>query len=251
MNKLLTAAVLGVAVVLAALQPAAAFDPGNKADLEKFIHDYLVGHPEVLLEAQDALQAKQQKAQRSHDRAVIERNRKEIFDGKGDLVLGNPKGDVTVVELFDYNCPYCKHAVSDMNALIDGDPGIRFVLKEFPILGQDSVAASRVSIAFQMIAPDKFKQFHNDLMSSRTRASGDVAFKIAATYGVDKEALKQKLDDPAIDARIKQTYALADKLNLTGTPSYIVGDEAMAGAVGAQTLEQKVSNMRKCNSTAC
>lgn len=251
MKKLISAAILSLAAILVALQPATAFDPNNKAELEKFIHDYIVAHPEVLLEAQDALQAKQQAARRTHDKKIIAANKKKIFDAAGDLVLGNPKGDVTVVELFDYNCPYCKHAVQDMKALIAGDPGVRFVLKEFPILGQDSVAASRVSIAFQMVAPDKFKQFHNELMSSRTRASGESAFKIAAALGVSKETLKEKLAEPAVDARIKQTYRLANELNLTGTPSYIVGDEAMSGAVGADTLEQKVANMRKCNSTTC
>lgn len=251
MRRLLSAAVLGLCAAFATLQPAIAFDPNNKAELEKFIHDYIVQHPEVLLEAQDALQAKQQAAQHEHDKKIIEANRKKIFSDAGDLVVGNPKGDVTVVELFDYNCPYCRHAVQDMKALTAGDSGVRFVLKEFPILGQDSVAASRVSIAFQMLAPDKFKQFHNDLMATPARANGEVAFDIAARLGVDKEKLKEKLGDPAIDARIRQTYTLANKLNLTGTPSYIIGDEAMAGAVGAPALEQKVANMRKCSSTTC
>jgi len=251
MKRLLSAAVLGLGVTLVTLQPATAFDPGNKAELEKFIHDYVVSHPEVLLEAQEALQAKQQAAQRDHDKKIIDANSKEIFSDAGDLVVGNPEGDVTVVELFDYNCPYCKHAAQDMKALTAGDAGVRFVLKEFPILGQDSIAASRVSIAFQMVAPDKFKQFHNALMSSRTRASGDVAFEIAAKLGVSKETIKEKLGDPAIDAKIRKTYTLANELNLTGTPSYIVGDEAMAGAVGAPALEQKVANMRKCASTTC
>ncbi len=251
MKRQLFAALLGLAAALATLQPASAFDPSDKAQLQKFVHDYIVGHPEVLLEAQDALQAKQQAAQRNHDRKIIAANKKEIFHAPGDLVLGNPKGDVTVVELYDYNCPYCKHAVQDMKALIDGDNGIRFVLKEFPILGQDSIAASRVSIAFQMIAPDKFRQFHNELMGSQARASGDLAFRIAEKLGVGKQELKQKLEDPAVDAKIKQAYTIANKLDLTGTPAYIIGDEAMAGAVGAAAIEQKVANVRKCNSTSC
>ena len=251
MKRPLPAAVLGICAVFATLQPALAFDANNKAELGKFIHDYIISHPEVLIEAQDALQAKQQAAQRDQDRKIIGANRKEIFSDPADLVLGNPKGDVTVVELFDYNCPYCKHAVQDMAALTAGDPGVKFVMKEFPILGQDSIAASRVSITFQMVAPEKFKQFHNALMSSRTRASGDVAFQIAAKLGVSKETLKEKLGDPAIDAKIKQAYTLASELNLTGTPSYIIGDEATAGAIGAPALEQKVANMRKCASTTC
>jgi len=231
--------------------PASAFDANNKVELEKFIHDYLVSHPEVLIEAQDALQAKQAEAQKSRDSKVIAENKAEIFRSSDDLVVGNPKGDVSVVEFYDYNCPYCKHAVADMKTLVANDPGVRFVLKEFPILGQDSVAASRVSIAVQMIAPDKFRQFHDALFDSQQRADGDFAMAVATKLGIDKTALTKKLADPSIDARIRATYSLADKLNITGTPAYIVGDEEIAGVVGAGALEQKVQNVRKCNSAAC
>lgn len=249
--KLLPAALIAIASSWATVPAAHAFDANDKAELGKFIHDYIVEHPEVLLEAQDALQKKQEAEQRSRAKAQIAANRKQIFDAPGDLVVGNPNGDVTLVEFYDYNCPYCKHAVPDMNALLKADGKLRFVLKEFPILGEDSVAASRISMAVQMIAPDKYQAFHNELMDSPQRANGARAFQAAEKLGISKDDLKAKLDDPSITSRIHDTYALADKLGINGTPAYVVGDEAVSGVVGAQVLEQKVENVRACGSTAC
>lgn len=245
------AALIALATGAATLPPAKAFDASNKKELGMFIHDYIVEHPEVLLEAQDALQKKQEAKRRDHMKSVITANRKAIFDAPGDLVIGNPKGDVTLVEFYDYNCPYCKHAVSDMHALVEADNKLRFVLKEFPILGQDSVAASRVSMAVQIVAPDKYKAFHDKLMGSQQRATGDSAFQVAEDLGIAKSALKDELESPEIEKRIKQTYALADALNINGTPAYVIGDDAISGAVGSSALEDKVQNMRKCDSTSC
>lgn len=232
-------------------QPASALDIKDKAELERFIHDYIVGHPEVLLEAQDALQAKQAADQRKTAKAAIARNGDALFHAPGDIALGNPEGDITVVEFFDYNCPYCKHAIDDMDTIIEEDSNVRFVLKEFPILGPDSLAASHVSMAFRMIAPDKYRKFHEELLGGEARATEERAFEVAAKFGVDKEAIEKKMKDPAIDASIKQTYALANDLGITGTPAYVIGDEAVSGALGSQVLSEKIDNVRKCNSTAC
>lgn len=250
-RKFIAAAVAGLAVTAFTVQGALAFDANNKAELEKFIHDYIVSHPEILLEAQDALQAKQEAAQRAQTKAVIARNAKLLFHAPGDLVVGNPKGDVTLVEFFDYNCPYCRHAIDDTKAIIGSDKNVRYVFKEFPILGADSVAASRVSMAFQMIAPDKFRKFHELLLGGSGRATEDSALAVAQKLGIDPARLKAKMDDPSIDARIKQSYALADALHINGTPAYVIGDEAVSGVVGAAVLEKKIDNVRKCNSAAC
>ncbi|HET7412699.1 MAG TPA: DsbA family protein [Pararhizobium sp.] len=251
LTKYAAAAAMMLAVSALAVQGAAAFDANNKAELEKFIHDYIVSHPEVLLEAQDALQAKQEAAQRKQAKTVIAGREEELFHSPGDLVVGNPEGDVSIVEFFDYNCPYCKNAIGDMNAIVGSDGNVRYVLKEFPILGPDSVAATRVSMAFEMVAPDEFRQFHETLLGSSGRATEASALAVAEKLGVDRAKVKAKMDDPSIDARIKQSYALANALHITGTPAYVVGDEAVSGVVGATALEQKIENVRKCNSTVC
>jgi len=245
------AALLGAILPAVAAPPALALDFKSKAELEQFIHDYIVAHPEVLLEAQDALEAQQAAVQRQKTRAVIAENKDALFHAPGDVVLGNPEGDVTIVEFFDYNCPYCKHAIEDMETILKEDSNVRFVLKEFPILGPDSLAASHVSMAFREIAPDKYRQFHEELLGGEPRATEERALEVAAALGVDKAALEKKMKDPAIDEAIKQAYSLANDLGITGTPAYVVGDEAVSGALGAELLSEKIANVRKCDSTAC
>ncbi|WP_141165593.1 DsbA family protein [Pararhizobium mangrovi] len=227
------------------------FDPSNKEQLGQFVHDYLVQHPEVLLDAQDALQAKQQQAAQKKVAKVIADNRQALYYAPGDLVLGDPDGSVTLVEFYDYNCPYCRAAVSDMKTIVANEKGLRYVLKEFPILGDDSMAASRASMAFEMLAPNKFKTFHDRLMAIKGSADAERAEKIAADLGVDPKQLEAKMKDPKIGARIRQTYALADKLNLTGTPAYVVGDMAVSGVIGADALRKAIGNVRACGSTTC
>lgn len=250
-RKRFAAALLCALAVAILPHSASALDIKDKAELEQFIHDYIVGHPEVLLEAQDALQEKQAAEQRQKTKAVIARNKDALFHAPGDVALGNQDGDVTIVEFFDYNCPYCKHAIEDMDAIVKEDPNVRFVLKEFPILGPDSLAASHVSMAFRMIAPEKYRDFHEELLGGEGRATEERAFEVAAKFGIDKAALEAKMKDPAIDASIKQAYSLANELGITGTPAYVVGDEAVSGALGAQFLLKKIDNVRKCDSTVC
>lgn len=250
-NTGLATALFCIAATTAASTPALALDIKDKAELERFIHDYIVQHPEVLLEAQDALEKKQADAQRKKTKTVIASNSDALFHAAGDIILGNPKGDVTIVEFFDYNCPYCKHAIEDMDTILENDGDVRFVLKEFPILGPDSLDASHVSMAFRLIAPDKYRAFHEALLGGEGRATKESAFEIAAKFGVDEAALEKKMKDPAIDASIKQAYALANELGITGTPAYVVGDEAVSGALGAEVLSEKIDNVRKCDSTAC
>ncbi|HET7411118.1 MAG TPA: DsbA family protein [Pararhizobium sp.] len=251
LKKIAAAAAMSLAIGALVPQGALAFDANNKAELGKFIRDYIVSHPEILLEAQDALQAKQEAAQRQQVKAIIAKHSKELFHAPGDLVVGNPDGDVSIVEFFDYNCPYCRHAVQDTKTIIGNDKNVRYVFKEFPILGPDSVAASRVSMAVQIVAPDKFKAFHDTLLGASERATEASAFDVAKKLGIDTAKLKAAMDNPSIETQIKQSYALANALHITGTPAYVVGDEAVSGVVGAAALEEKIDNVRKCKSTAC
>ncbi|MGN6551558.1 MAG: DsbA family protein [Pararhizobium sp.] len=138
-----------------------------------------------------------------------------------------------------------------MKASLEADSNVRFVLKEFPILGPDSLDASHVSLAFREVAPDKYRQFFNALLGGSEHADADRAFAVAKSLGVDRQTLEAKMKDPAIKAEISNAYALANDLGVTGTPAYVLGDEAVSGALGAQVLLQKIANVRKCGSTAC
>jgi protein-disulfide isomerase len=246
---LVAALLLGMSTALPL--PAAALDDAQKQEFGAFIREYLLANPELIEEMSQALEIKKEAESRVMAQAAISENREAIFNAPEDIVLGNPEGDVTVVEFYDYNCGFCKRAMNDMVAMLDKDPNIRFVLKEFPILGPDSLAAHRVAMSFRTLAPEKYGDFHIELLSSDVRATEAHAIEVAKSFGVDEEALKQGMSDPAIDQSIRQTYELANALGISGTPSFVIGDEAVFGAVGEEALLAKIANMRQCESTVC
>ena len=216
----------------------------DRKEVEGIIRDYLLKNPEVLLEVQDALEAKQKEEQRLANLGVIKDAKDEIFNSTFDGVVGNPKGKVTIVEFYDYNCGFCKRAIDDMQALTKSDPELRFVLKEFPILSPDSQKASVVSMAFHLMHPEKYGEFHTALLGGQGRATESIAIKLAVSLGADEAALREKMKDPRIAEALSRTYDLATKLSITGTPSYVVGNEVIFGALGQEVLAQKIEQAK-------
>ncbi|HEY4192176.1 MAG TPA: DsbA family protein [Mesorhizobium sp.] len=216
----------------------------DRTEVEAIVRDYLLKNPEVLLEVQQALETKQQEAQRIAHLGVINDSKAEIFNSAFDGVVGNPQGKVTIVEFYDYNCGYCKRAIDDMKALTKSDPDLRFVLKEFPILGPDSQKASVVSMAFHKMMPEKYGEFHNALLGGQGRATEGAAIKVALSLGANEAKLREGMKDPTIVEAISQTYDLANKLAITGTPSYVVGDEVVFGALGQEVLAEKIAAVK-------
>ena len=231
----------------AAKAETAAEVPGkiDRTEVEGIVRDYLLKNPELLIEVQEALETKQQEAQRLAHLGVIEGAKDEIFNSTFDGVIGNPQGKVTIVEFFDYNCGFCKRAMEDMWAVTKQDPDVRFVLKEFPILGPDSQKASVVSMAFHKLHPEKYGEFHNALLGGEGRATEDAALKAALSLGADEGKLREAMKDPAILEAFSRTYELANKLSITGTPSYVVGNEVVFGALGQEVLTQKIAEAKE------
>lgn len=230
---------------------AGALDDAQKKELGAFIKEFLIANPEIMLDVQDALEKKQQEARLQQASAAVKENKDALFSSEHDIALGNPNGDVTVVEFFDYNCGYCKRALSDMNDILSKDNNVRFVLKEFPILGPDSEAAHKVSDAFRKIAPEKYGDFHRALMGVEGRAGEESALEVAASLGVTEEQIRAKMAESPNDASVREAYQLATSLGITGTPSYIVGNEAVFGAIGSEAIEKKLANVRACGQTTC
>ncbi|QFY59887.1 DsbA family protein [Rhizobium grahamii] len=249
LRKIFTALALTASVATA--YPAAALDDAQKKEFGEFIKQYLIENPEIMLDVQDALQKKQEQARLVKANAAISDNKTEIFDAKYDMALGNPKGDVTIVEFFDYNCGYCRHALSDMQTMLQKDKNVRFVLKELPILGPESVAAHKVSDAFRKLAPEKYSQFHIALLGSDGRADESTAIDVAQSLGVSEKQIRAEMAKSTSDQSVQETYQLAQSLGITGTPSYVIGNELVQGAVGFDDLETKVKNMRTCGKTSC
>ncbi|MEO9337017.1 DsbA family protein [Mesorhizobium sp. SB112] len=223
----------------------------DRAQVETIVREYLLDNPEMLLEMQGALEARQKEEQRVAGLEAITQNKDAIFNAATDGVVGNPDGDVTIVEFFDYNCGYCKRALEDKRAMVAADPNLRFVLKEFPILGPDSQKAHLVSMAFHKLMPEKFAEFHDQLLGGQGRAGEDSAMAIAVSLGADENAMREAMKDPSIMETFAKTYELANQLQITGTPSYVVGNEVVFGALGQEVLSEKVAAARACLDTGC
>lgn len=225
--------------------------PGtDTAEIESIVRNYLLKNPEIMIEVQTALETKRNAESRVAQNKVITDSNAAIFNSKDDAVLGNPNGDVTVVEFFDYNCGYCRRALDDMQSLIKTDPNVRFVLKELPILGPDSVKAHFVAQSFKRLIPEKYGEFHVALLTSG-HADEDTAVELGVSLGADEAKLRAGLEHTEVAAMFAKNNELATGLNITGTPSYVIKDEVVPGALGLEVLTEKVANVRQCQKATC
>lgn len=230
---------------------AAGFDDGQRDEIGAIVKQYLMEHPEVIRDAMQELDRKEAAAAAEARKASVAKNSDLLFNSKRQVVLGNPTGDVTMVEFFDYNCGYCKKAHADMKRLLDEDTGLRIILKEFPVLGPGSEEAAAVAVIVNQMAPEKYMAFHDELLMSRGEVNGARALAVAADVGLDAEAIKAKLKEPEVGATINESYTLAQSLGINGTPSYVVQSDVVVGAVGYDNLKSKIKSVRACGSIAC
>ncbi|MBO0752622.1 MAG: DsbA family protein [Bradyrhizobiaceae bacterium] len=252
MIKILSAA--GAAALLMLAPPVAAeeFSAQQKSEIEQIIKGYLVSHPEVLQEAITELEKRQADAEQEKTKAAVASNAATLFNSGRQVVLGNPNGNVTLVEFFDYNCGYCKRALADMMDLLKTDPKLRIVLKEFPVLGPGSVEAARVAVAVRMQDKDgtRYLAFHQKLLGGRGQADKARALAVAKEVGFDMARIEADMESPEVKATLEETLKLGEQLGLNGTPSYIVGSDVVVGAVGIDALRGKVSTAR-CGKAQC
>lgn len=217
----------------------------NDDHIRQVVKDYLIKNPEVMLEVQDALNDKQEKKIAESQTSTIQSKKDEIFNSPNDAVLGNPKGSVTLVEFFDYNCGYCKKSYPDLENLIKSDPKLRIVIKDFPILGPDSVKAHIVARAVMKIMPEKYAEFHKELLTIPGRSNEEKAIKIAVKLGVDEQKLRSTMQDESLQQAFVDNGQLAYALGINGTPSYILGNNVLVGAVGENILKAKIVELEK------
>jgi protein-disulfide isomerase len=224
---------------------------GQRMEIAGLVRDILLNNPEIVRDAMEALEKKVATEQAAVQRQAIAENHSAIFSAPAprQVVLGNPDGDVTLVEFFDYNCTYCRRAQADMRRLIEEDANLRVVLKEFPVLGPGSVEAAQVAVALNIVAPDKYEAFHDRMLTDTSPASGERALAIAATLGVDRAALVEAVSDSRVKQAIDEVYAIANSLSLNGTPSYVIGDDVVVGAVGFDALKAKIMAARGATKT--
>jgi protein-disulfide isomerase len=208
------------------------------------IRAYLLEYPEILMEAINILEARRKADTQRADAALIAASSEQLYNDPNSWVSGNPDGDVTLVEFADYRCGFCKKAHPEVRELLQRDPNIRLVVKEFPILGPDSVAAARMAQAALDLDPAKFEALNDALMRFEGQLNESIAYQIASRAGYDIAALKERAASAEIEARIGDNYALARTLGLQGTPSFILGNQIIRGYVPVDQMQAAVAEAR-------
>jgi len=222
---------------------AAEITPEQRKAIEAIIHDYLMQNPEVLIEALREAEAKANSDADIKAAQVLRDRRHEVFDDPATPVGGNPQGDVTVVEFFDYRCPYCKQVHPAIQKLLDQDPKLRFVYKEFPVLGEQSDIAAHAALAAKL--QGKYEPLHNAMMAAKGQITEEVVYRLAGSVGLDVDRLKRDMTDPEIDRALSANRSLAKALDLRGTPGFVIGDHIIPGAVDLDALKTMVADARK------
>jgi protein-disulfide isomerase len=249
-STVILGASLALSVVAAVLAGASllitigVFDPTSSASTstQAQMRSFILDNPEVLLEAVQRHEEAQQTAQNDEVKTALVQHKKELLSGLSP-VAGNPNGDVTIVEFFDYNCPYCRKAGPILGEAIAADKGLRIVYKEWPILGPGSEFAARAALAAHV--QGKYEPFHQALMTSASKVDETSTLEIASTVGLDVERLKRDMESEAIKTELQRNFALAEKLRITGTPAFVIGEEIIRGLVDLATLQQTIGNARQ------
>jgi protein-disulfide isomerase len=216
---------------------------GQSGEVERIVAAYLKTNPDAVIEAIRTYQRREQAQQETEQERMIKDRWDELARDPRDPVIGNLTGDVTLVEYFDYRCPYCKRATPTLLQLIESDTKLRVVLKEYPILGKDSVLAARAALAAKR--QDKYMAFHQALMESPGQVDETRVMAVAGKLGLDLERLKADMQSPEIERHLRDTVEIARELGITGTPAFVVRGKVIPGAVDLGTLQRLVAQARK------
>jgi len=224
-------------------QAADALTQAQTDQVNKLIHDYFMNNPKALIDAVEHAEASMKDDEQNQAKVALESHREELEQDPTSPVLGNPKGDVTIVEFFDYRCPYCKLTAPTLQTLIGQDAKVRLVMKEFPILGKESVFASRIALAVKKHG--KYAEFHLAMFALKTKVDDAQTLEVVKAIGLDPAQIQKEADGADIDAILKQNYDLAKQLNVSGTPAFVIGDALLPGAVELKDFQDAVATARK------
>ncbi|GGB29328.1 Protein-disulfide isomerase [Tranquillimonas rosea] len=240
MKKLISMIVVALSLAL----PLQAAAEGLSEDrVRELVLETIRENPDIVMEAVAILDSRQAEAQAASQAEVLDEERETLERDPNAPVLGNPEGDVTVVEFFDYNCPYCRRAKPEIEALLAADPNVRLVYREWPILGEGSVFAARAALAAR--EQGLYEDFHWAMMGMNGRAEESAVLRIAEEIGLDIVQLRRDMEAQEIDAHIQTSMRLARALGITGTPSFVIGDALVPGVVDVERLQTLVSDARE------
>lgn len=225
-----------------------AFSKQQKAGIEAIVREYLLANPEILFEVQNLLEKRAEEMQAERMKTAIKSNAEELYRRTDAPMAGDPDGDVTVVEFFDYNCGFCKRGLSQLSKLIDNDKKVRVVLKELPILSQGSEEASRIALAAKK--QGKYWEVHSALLNHRGALDGNSAMRVAGKLGLDVEKLNKDKDSKEVTAEIEKVREIAQKMGINGTPHFLVGDRTIPGAP-ENLYEQLAGHVKDLRENGC
>jgi protein-disulfide isomerase len=246
-RRIVPALLLACGLVAPAASAPAASDltPAERARIEAVVRDYLMNNPEVMIESLRAYEtARREQAERA-GAAALAVHRTALEDGSDAPVVGNAQGDVTIVEFFDYQCGYCKRVLPTLQEVLKTDKNVRLVLREFPILGPDSVTASKAALAVWKLAPEKYLAYHVQLMQSRGGLTEERLVKLAEGLGVDGAKLRATMADEAVAALLRRNLDLGRKIDLSGTPAFVIGGRLVPGAIDADDFREMIVAARE------
>lgn len=248
-TAVLALAAFGLAPVLLFATPASlraeepvAIAPENKAAIEEIIRNYILEHPEVVDEALQKLEQREQAQAAAQQKQAIRQAGEALRHDPDSPVIGNPEGDVVIVEFFDYRCPYCKQVAESLRKVVKEDGKIRLVMKELPILSQESYLAATAALAAH--AQGRYEDFHFALMTEPGTLSEETVFAVAEDLGLDLDRLRADMGSPKIARALEEVYALAQKIGVRGTPAFVIGEEFIPGAISIEAMKEKVAAAR-------
>ncbi len=249
MKNLITLFIAGLALMFATFASAAGIEDMTDTERAAFraeVRAYLLDNPEVILEAIQVLEERQAQQAAVTDLDLVQQNYDALVNDGFSFVGGNPDGAITIVEFSDYRCPYCKRAYTEVMALLEENDDVRFVLKEFPILGPDSTLASQAAISVLVNqGPELYEKFHDALMTYNGPINRESLDRIAADVGVDVQKMDDHMDDDLVNQIIASNRALAQTMQITGTPTFIIGPEMLRGYAPQATMQEFVDRARQ------
>jgi protein-disulfide isomerase len=243
MRRLATAATLATSLFV--LPAQAEMSDAERAAFRDEVRAYLLENPEVLVEAMDILQMREQDAAAQRDLQMLADNSETIFQNAADWVGGNPDGDVVLVEFMDYRCGYCRKAYSEVEELVNSDGNIRFVVKEFPILGEASLLSSQFAISVRQLHGDQaYKAAHDALISLRGEPTTETLERLASDLGLDPQPILARMGSDEVKAVISANHALADTMEISGTPTFVLKNMMLRGYVPLDAMRDIVAETR-------
>jgi protein-disulfide isomerase len=238
---------------MAFAETAPALTPEQKALVEQTVKEYIIAHPEIVQDALLELDKRQKEAETAAVKTALKTEAKAIYDASAGTVVGNPKGDVTLVEFFDYNCPYCRKAMTTLDALLKADPKLRIVLRDLPIVHPpESIEVAKIALAAKnQLPPEKFWDFHKKLFSASRLVAKPQALQVAKDAGLDMGRLDKDAESDVVKAALIDSDRLSQILNLRGTPAFVLGDEVVFGAQDDEEMKAQIGAVRQCGRTVC